>query len=488
VEHQPSRGGGAGAAEALSGRAQLPDTIVAAATAPGRGGVAIVRLSGAAVIDMLAELLGPAVAASVRAAPRRAVGSHFLDAHGEPLDSGLAIYFPAPHSYTGEHVLEVHGHGGPIVVEALIERAVELGARRARAGEFTERAYLNGKLDLAQAEAVASLIDASSTAAARAALRSLEGEFSRQVLALAERIGELRAWIEAAIDFAAEEIDFLAEPQLEQRLVDLEQALEALQTVSRQGRVLTEGLTVVIAGPPNAGKSTLMNRLAGHEAAIVAPEPGTTRDLLRERILFDGLPLMLLDTAGLRESPSNAGAREALDPVEREGMRRAREAMRRADHILFVIDGTADPGAAAWRAQQATLPAEVPVTLLLNKCDLAQLGPEAPLDCSAAVPRTLRISARTGEGLDALSEHLRQVAGLADGHGSLVSARARHVEALARVAAHVAQARSLLMARRAGELVAEELRAAQQALGEIVGEEGSEALLGRIFSTFCIGK
>lgn len=487
MEHQSSRGGGAGAAEALSGRASLPDTIVAAATAPGRGGVAIVRLSGAAVPDMLAELLGPKAAARVRAAPRRAVSCHFLDAQGEPLDSGLALLFPAPHSYTGEHVLELHGHGGPVVVEALIERSAELGARRARAGEFTERAYLHGKLDLAQAEAVASLIDASSRAAARAALRSLEGEFSRQVLSLAERIGELRAWIEAAVDFAAEEIDFLAEPELARRLADLEQALVALQRASRQGRVLTEGLTVVIAGPPNAGKSTLMNRLAGHEAAIVAPEPGTTRDLLRERILLDGLPVTLLDTAGLRESASVPAAGEVLDPVEREGMRRARDAMRRADHILFVVDAATGTGAAAWHAEQASLPAEVPVTVLLNKCDLAQAAPGLA-GLGAAAPATLRISARTGEGLEALSAHLRQVAGLAEADGSLVAARARHVEALARVGAHIAQASSLLTARRDGELVAEELRAAQLALGEIVGEEGSEALLGRIFSTFCIGK
>ncbi|HTT04552.1 MAG TPA: tRNA uridine-5-carboxymethylaminomethyl(34) synthesis GTPase MnmE [Steroidobacteraceae bacterium] len=491
MEHQPTHGDGAVAAEALSARAPLPHTIIAAATAPGRGGVAIVRLSGPAVADMLAALLGAAAASRVRAAPRQAVGSHFLDCRGEPLDAGLAIFFPAPHSYTGEHVLELHAHGGPILVEALIARGVELGARRAQAGEFTERAYLNGKLDLAQAEAVASLIDACSTAAARAALRSLEGEFSRQVLALAERIGELRAWIEASIDFAEEEIDFLADPELERRLLALEQALEALQSASRQGRVLTEGLTVVIAGPPNAGKSTLLNRLAGHEAAIVAAEPGTTRDLLRERILLDGLPLTLLDTAGLREGAVAASAGERVEPVEREGMRRAREAMGRADHILFVIDGAADPHAAAWRAEQDSLPAGVPVTLLLNKSDQCELPRSAATartpDCQGTAG-VLRISARTGAGLEALSAHLKQAAGLTQADGGVVSARARHVEALNRVAAHVAQARRLLTVRRAGELVAEELRIAQQALGEIVGEEGSEALLGRIFSTFCIGK
>jgi tRNA modification GTPase len=459
------------------------DTIVAAATAPGRGGVAIVRLSGPSVPELLAGLLGASAAARVRATPRRATGTHFLDAAGEPLDAGLALYFPAPHSYTGEHVLELQGHGGPIVIEALIERALGLGARRATPGEFTARAYLNGKLDLAQAEAVASLIDAASTAAARASLRSLEGEFSRQVLALAERIAELRAWIEAAIDFAEEEIDFLSAPELEHRLAGLEQALRALQTASRQGRVLTEGLAVVIAGRPNAGKSTLMNRLAGHEAAIVAPEPGTTRDLLRERIVLDGLPLTLLDTAGLREARVGSS-----DAVEREGMRRAREAMGRADRILFVIDAAADPAALAWREERDTLPAGVPVTLLLNKCDLGGVPTPPTAPPPGEAPVTLHLSARTGEGVESLIAHLKVCAGLSQPDSGLVSARARHVEALARVATHVAQARGLLTTRRAGELVAEELRAAQLALGEIVGEQSSEALLTRIFSTFCIGK
>lgn len=432
---------------------------------------------------MLAGLLGQSSAARLLQAPRRAIGGHFLDAAGEPLDAGLALYFPAPHSYTGEHVLELHGHGGPIVVESLIARVLELGARRARPGEFTERAYLNGKLDLAQAEAVASLIDAASGAAARAALRSLEGEFSRQVLALAERIGELRAWVEAAIDFVEEEIDFLSAPQLSQRLIELERALGTLQAASRQGRALTEGLCVVIAGRPNAGKSTLMNRLSGHEAAIVAPEPGTTRDLLRERVVLDGLPLTLLDTAGLR-----AGAPEATaDPIEREGMRRAREALGRADRILFVIDSAADPEASAWQQERGSFPPEVPVTLVLNKCDLAAAGAQRAEPLDAGLP-TLRLSGLTGEGVESLAMHLKASAGLTQAEGSLVSARARHVEALARVAQHVAAARRLLTERRAGELVAEELRLGQQALGEIVGEEGNEALLGRIFSSFCIGK
>ncbi|HLK70337.1 MAG TPA: tRNA uridine-5-carboxymethylaminomethyl(34) synthesis GTPase MnmE [Steroidobacteraceae bacterium] len=471
------------------------DTIVAAATPAGRGGVAIVRLSGVAVPAMLLPLLGERAAARASAAPRYALPAHFLDAAGEPLDAGLVVYFPAPHSYTGEAVLEMHAHGGPVLVEALIRRTVELGARRARAGEFTERAYLNGKLDLAQAEAVASLIDAASDAAARAALRSLEGEFSRQILELAEHIGSLRAWIEAAIDFPDEELDFLSVPQLAQRFSELAAALDDLQMTSRRGRVLTEGLTVVIAGRPNAGKSTLLNRLTGHEAAIVTPEPGTTRDVLRERIVLEGMPLTLLDTAGLR-----AASEDSADPIEREGMRRAREALQRADLILFVVDAVADPDGDAWQQERATLPSAVPVVILRNKCDLdAAAAARPPGDAGAAqagaaqardadVPSTLRISARTGEGIDQLVARLKAIAGLGDSEGSVLAARARHVEALARVAAHVDEARRQLAARRTAELVAEELRAAQRALGEILGEESNEALLGRIFSSFCIGK
>lgn len=515
MEHQPPHGGRAGAREALSGTPlsgrQLSgtptpprvaaDTIVAAATAAGRGGVAIVRLSGVAVPAMLLPLLGERAAARASATPRYALPAHFLDAAGEPLDAGLVVYFPAPHSYTGEAVLEMHAHGGPVLVEALIRRTVQLGARRARAGEFTERAYLNGKLDLAQAEAVASLIDAASDAAARAALRSLEGEFSRQILELAEHIGSLRAWIEAAIDFPDEELDFLSVPQLAQRFSELAAALDDLQMTSRRGRVLTEGLTVVIAGRPNAGKSTLLNRLTGHEAAIVTPEPGTTRDVLRERIVLEGMPLTLLDTAGLR-----AASEDSADPIEREGMRRAREALQHADLILFVVDAVADPDGDGWQQERAALPSAVPVVILRNKCDLdgAAAPTRQPGDAGAAhagaaqagvpqargadVPSALRISARTGEGIDQLVARLKAIAGLGDSEGSVLAARARHVEALARVAAHVDEARRQLAARRTAELVAEELRAAQRALGEILGEESNEALLGRIFSSFCIGK
>jgi tRNA modification GTPase len=458
------------------------DTIVASATPPGRGGVAVLRISGPRVPAMLPALLGDAAAARVTANPRLAVNASFRAADGDALDSGLALYFPAPHSYTGEDVLELHGHGGPVPVEAVIRRALELGARRAQPGEFTQRAYLNEKLDLAQAEAVASLIDAASDAAARAALRSLQGQLSQRVLALAELIGALRAQVEAAIDFADEDIEALSGPALRAQLAAVTAELHRLQGQCRQGRVLAEGLRVVIAGRPNAGKSTLLNRLAGHDAAIVTPLPGTTRDILREHILLDGLPLQVLDTAGLRDLAPGASAGDA---IEAEGIRRARAAMAQADHILFVIDAAADPGGEAYRAERARLPADVPVTLVFNKIDQA-----APAAAGAAVPApaAIRLSALTGAGVEQLATHLKDCAGFTANDSGVISARARHLEALERVAACLAQAGEQLQARRAPELVAEELRHAQRALGEIVGVEDSDALLGRIFATFCIGK
>ena len=392
------------------------------------------------------------------------------------LDHGLAIYFPAPHSYTGEPVLELQGHGGPVVVEALIGHGLALGARRARAGEFTQRAYLNGKLDLAQAEAVADLIDAASNAAARAALRSLQGEFSAQVQALDAALAAMRVRVEAAIDFSEDDVEVLAESALRVQLEDARQRLAALLASSTQGRLLTEGMTVVIAGAPNAGKSTLLNRLAGHEAAIVTPIPGTTRDILRERILIDGMPVHVLDTAGLRPL--------AGDVIEAEGMRRAQAAMTGADRILFVIDAAADPEAASYERERARLPAQVPVTLVLNKIDLMAPGAPPLLPPGAA----LTLSAHSGEGLQALREHLKQSVGLVDAAEGAVSARARHLEALKGSAECLAAAGEELERGGGRELIAEELRRAQQALGEIVGTESSDELLGRIFASFCIGK
>ena len=449
------------------------DTIVAPATAPGRGGIGVVRLSGPGVPVIAAALLGGRLPE-----PRRATLATFRDGAGEAIDSGLALYFPAPHSYTGEAVLELHGHGGPAVLASLVARAIELGARRAEPGEFTRRAYLNDKLDLAQAEAVADLIDAGSQAAARAALRSLQGAFSAEVHGLVEGLIELRVWVEAAIDFPEEDIDFLADPALSARVEALRARFDAITQAARQGRVLRDGLTVVIAGRPNAGKSSLLNALAGHEAAIVTDLPGTTRDVVREQLDLDGLPLQVLDTAGLRV----AGEGPA-DVVEAEGIRRTRAEIARADRVLFVVDAATDPAAIAYTDERATLPEGVPVTLVFNKVDLATAEGVVVSDVDAQ----LRLSARTGEGLAALRAHLQAAIGYSPTDTGAVSARARHLEALIRARAALDAACTLLADKR-GELVAEELRLAQRSLGEITGEFTSDDLLGRIFGSFCIGK
>ncbi|MFT3906685.1 MAG: tRNA uridine-5-carboxymethylaminomethyl(34) synthesis GTPase MnmE [Steroidobacteraceae bacterium] len=446
------------------------DTIVACATAPGRGAVAIVRVSGPRVPQIAATLLGTLPPA------RQATLTPVRDVDGAALDEVLALYFPAPHSYTGEHVLELQGHGSAVLSEALVERCVALGARRAQPGEFTQRAFLNDKLDLAQAEAVADLIDAGSRAAARAALRSLQGEFSARVNELVEALIQLRAWLEAAIDFPEEEIDFLAAPEVATRLADVRARLEHIERGAQQGKVLTEGAVLVIAGRPNAGKSTLMNALAGYDAAIVTPIAGTTRDVLRERIQIDGLPLTLIDTAGLRDDASSH------DPIEIEGMRRARSELVRADHVLFVIDGASDPLGRAFEEERDSLPQDVPVTRVFNKQDLAAARGEIE-EPSAA----LWISAAQGLGLDALRAYLKQVLGWAGESAGSFSARARHLDALTRARAHFDAAVGLLQ-RKQGELVAEELRQAQQALNEITGVFTSDDLLGRIFGSFCIGK
>jgi tRNA modification GTPase len=446
------------------------DTIVAAATPPGRGGVGIVRISGPKTPELAATLLGELPAA------RRATLACFLDAQHDPIDAGLALFFPAPHSYTGEHVLELHGHGGPVVMETLVARALELGARRAQPGEFTQRAFLNDKLDLAQAEAIADMIDAGSRAAARAAMRSLQGEFSAMVRGLTEAVIELRTYVEAAIDFPEEEIDFLADRELAERFQAVRDHFEGVLASARQGRLLREGMVVVIAGRPNAGKSSLLNRLAGYDAAIVTPVPGTTRDVVRERIHLDGMPLHVLDTAGLRQGG---------DVVEEEGIRRAQVEMQRADCVLFVIDTVDDPEGSAAREERARLPADVPLTLVFNKCDLA-VG--LPVADEVGGPPRFMISALTGAGLAELRTHLKACMGYQSVDGGAISARKRHLEALVRARERTEEASRLLTERRAGELVAEELRAAQQALSEITGEFTSEDLLGRIFAGFCIGK
>ena len=447
-----------------------PDTIVAAATPPGRGGIGVVRISGAKAPEIAAVVLGELPL------PRRATFGRFVDAHQEPIDAGLALFFPAPHSYTGEHVLELHGHGGPLVLEALVARVVELGARRAQPGEFTQRAFLNNKLDLAQAEAIADLIDAGSREAVRAAMRSLQGEFSTMVRGLTDAVVELRTYVEAAIDFPEEEIDFLADRQLSGRFESVKEHFDGVEQCARQGRLLREGMIVVIAGRPNAGKSSLLNRLAGYDAAIVTPIPGTTRDIVRERIDIDGMPLHVLDTAGLRQGG---------DLVEEEGIRRAQAEMHRADRLLFVIDAVSDPDAGAYVDESSRLPRDVPVTLVFNKCDLTSGIPIA--DTYSGPPR-VNVSALTGKGMDELRAHLKLCMGYQTLDSGTISARQRHLDSLTTARRRVDDASQLLRERRAGELVAEELRLAQQSLNEITGEFTSDDLLGRIFSSFCIGK
>jgi tRNA modification GTPase len=447
-----------------------PDTIVAAATPPGRGGVGVVRVSGPKAPEIAATLVGELPQA------RHATLARFLDKAGEPIDVGLVLFFPGPQSYTGEHVVELQGHGGPVVMERLVERCQELGARRARPGEFTERAFHNDKIDLAQAEAVADLIDAGSREAARAAMRSLQGEFSSMVQGLTDALVDLRTYVEAAIDFPEEEVDFLGDRELHGRLATVRGHFAGVAAAAGQGRLLRDGITVVLAGRPNSGKSSLLNRLAGYDAAIVTAIPGTTRDVLRERIDIDGLPLHVLDTAGLRDSE---------DVVEAEGVRRATAEMSRADRVLFVIDCGDDPHGEAFAEQRARLPADVPVTLVFNKVDL---GGGLPVSDTISGPPRVHVSARTGTGLDQLRAHLKDsVSFQAAGNGS-ISARRRHLEALARARACVENAAVQLEQRRAGELVAEELRVAQQALDEITGVFTADDLLGRIFGSFCIGK
>jgi tRNA modification GTPase len=453
------------------------DTIAAIATPPGKGAIGIIRLSGAEVSRVAKELLGHVPA------PRHAELTNFRADDGTALDQGLALYFPAPASYTGEDMLELHGHGGPLVLDAVLRRALQLGCRSARPGEFSERAYLNGKLDIAQAEAVADLIDASTDAAARAAVRSLQGAFSARIHGLQEQLTELRAYVEAAIDFPDEEIEFLASAAHNARLERLFGAFDSLMAAARQGALLRDGLTVVIAGKPNAGKSSLMNLLAATDVAIVAESPGTTRDVLRERVQLDGIPLHLIDTAGLRASP---------DPVEAEGIRRAEREMRQADRLLYVVDAAtqdadvlAGRGTAVLERELALLPAGIAVTIVFNKIDLLGL---ASFTDEAKTPARVALSAKTGEGIDALRLHLTRVAGLTEAGEGALSARRRHLDALERARAHVAQAAEALLNRRAAELSAEDLRLAQSALGEITGEFTSEDLLGRIFGSFCIGK
>ncbi|MEW8657393.1 MAG: tRNA uridine-5-carboxymethylaminomethyl(34) synthesis GTPase MnmE [Candidatus Thiodiazotropha endolucinida] len=447
---------------------QPVDTIAAVATPQGRGSVGIVRISGPACRDIADALLDS------MPSPRQARFKPFLDQDRTVIDSGLAIFFPKPHSFTGEDVLELQGHGGPVVMDLLLKRTLQLGARLARPGEFSERAFLNGKLDLVQAEAIADLIDAESQAAARSATRTLQGAFSNKIDRLVESLIELRLYVESAIDFPEEEIDFLTCSNVSERLHSILDEIESTRQSAHSGRLLRDGLTLVIAGRPNSGKSSLLNALAGAEAAIVTDIPGTTRDLLRERITIDGMPLHIIDTAGLRESH---------DPVEAEGIRRAKKEIEQADRVLWVFDDSTDPHHLAIDRDQ--LPRGVPVTLIRNKIDIAGNTPGIFEDESEV---EVALSATRGDGIDLLTAHLKQCVGYRYlGEGDFI-ARRRHLDALERAIGHLRQGELSLQRDQAGELLAEDLRLAQQSLSEITGEFTADDLLGRIFSSFCIGK
>jgi tRNA modification GTPase len=449
------------------------DTIAAIATPPGKGGVGIIRVSGPQAQEIGHRLLGKA-----DLKPRYAHYGSFYEASDDgprSLDQGIALYFPGPNSFTGEDVLELQGHGGPIILDCLLREVIKAGARMARPGEFSERAFLNNKIDLAQAEAIADLIDSASEQAARQAVRSLEGEFSKEINQLVEAITQLRIYVEAAIDFPEEEIDFISDGRVASELSNIKHNLERVFASAKQGSILREGMTVVIAGRPNAGKSSLLNALAGRESAIVTNIAGTTRDVLRENILIDGMPLHIIDTAGLRDSE---------DIVEQEGIKRAWTEIANADRILLVIDSqtTKDESDAIPSELQPFIDQQK-LSIIYNKCDLS--GHQVAIDNSEIA--RIYLSAKHAKGIDLLREHLKSCVGYNDGDTPFI-ARRRHIEALNLGREHIHTGEQQLLNYNAGELLAEELRIAQQALAEITGEFSSDDLLGRIFSSFCIGK
>lgn len=450
------------------------ETIVAQATPPGRGGVGILRVSGNQAKAVAQAILGKIPKA------RYAEYLPFLNEDGSVLDQGIALFFPNPNSFTGEDVLELQGHGGPVILDLLLKRILTIPhVRIARPGEFSEQAFLNDKLDLAQAEAIADLIDASSEQAAKSAMSSLQGVFSNKVNNLVSQLINLRIFVEAAIDFPEEEIDFLSDGKIEGQLNEVISQLDDVRKEAKQGSLLREGMKVVIAGRPNAGKSSLLNALAGREAAIVTDIAGTTRDVLREHIHIDGMPLHIIDTAGLRE---------ATDEVERIGIARAWTEIEQADRVLFMVDGTTTDETNPhnlWPEFMQRLPVNVPVTVVRNKADLTgeQLGYSEVNSYSL-----IRLSARTGQGVELLREHLKETMGFSTTAEGGFLARRRHLQALENAAKHLAQGKEQLVIYHAGELLAEELRLAQEALGEITGTFTSDDLLGKIFGSFCIGK
>ena len=443
------------------------ETIAAIATAPGQGGVGIVRVSGNLACNIAEQIIGKVPRA------RYAHYTAFKNENDETIDNGIALYFEGPNSFTGEDVLELQGHGGPVVLDILLKRVLSLGARSARAGEFSERAFLNEKIDLTQAEAIADLIAAESQEAAKAAMHSLNGEFSQEINKLVEQLTQLRIHVEAALDFPEEEIDFLADKVIENKLNQVIANLRQVQSAAQQGRLLKEGMTVVIAGKPNAGKSSLLNQLAGQETAIVTDIPGTTRDILREHIQIDGLPLHIIDTAGLRESE---------DIVEQEGIRRAMQEIEKADRLLYVMDG-------ASKAEEKNIldgfSKDLGITFVHNKIDKNKGAPElVELENNAT---DIFLSAKTGEGIELLKQHLKKCMGYENRVEGKYMARRRHMEAIEKAKENLDLA-DLNLRHKQGELVAEELSQAQNQLASITGEFSSDDLLGRIFSDFCIGK
>ena len=459
------------------------DTIAAIATGPGAGGVGIIRLSGPKAFLVAQTITNGSASTKAHPVirPRHAHYVPIYDQQGESLDQGLLIQFPGPHSFTGEDVAELHCHGGPVLLRTILRECINLGARQAGPGEFSQRAFLNNKIDLVQAEAIADLINSSTEAAARSASRSLSGAFSDQVHSLLEQLIRLRVFIEAAIDFPEEEIDFIADSDVLERLEMIEDSIARLLLGARRGRTLRDGLKLVIVGAPNAGKSSLLNQLAEQDAAIVTDIAGTTRDVLREHIQIEGLPLHIVDTAGLRDSS---------DAIEQEGIRRARSEMLSADHILLVVDNSinnANRSSAAEliAAYKDDLPDAVPVTVIRNKCDLSNNQPALMLQPSMT---EIYLSALKGDGIELLRQHLLATAGLTASEASDFSARERHVLALEDCAKHLRQGLMQLKEYGAAELIAEDLRYAQDSLGSITGTFTSDELLGEIFSNFCIGK
>ncbi len=439
----------------------ITDTIVATATPAGSGGIGVVRLSGDAAQRIAERLVG--------ALPEPRVAAHrtFRDLDGRRIDSGLVLSFPGPHSFTGEDVVELQGHGGPMPLRMIVDAAVAAGARLADPGEFSQRAFLNDRIDLAQAEAIADLIASGTEQSARAALRSLSGEFSARVADVADQVERTRLFVEAAIDFPEEEIDFLADDELTAMIDRTGESFDALVDAASAGRVLRDGFRVVIVGKPNAGKSSLMNTLSGEDTAIVTEVAGTTRDILREHINVHGLLVELVDTAGLRDDP---------DRIEEEGIRRARKALASADAVLWVQDATEQhPGTI-----DEAVPASAPVVIVRNKVDIQTDADDAD--------GAVLVSAKTGVGIDVLKDRLASVAGHQDAGRGAITARQRHVDALNRAREHFRAGRAALREHKAGEVFAEELRLSHQALGEVVGATTSDDLLGKIFSEFCIGK